>query len=56
MAIWKVDLAKRVKQRLLSEGPKSHSPDVIDRWEKLFNTFQTARVAATVATSKTTTI
>lgn len=44
---WKVELAKRVKQRLLAEGPESLSPDVLARWEKLFAAFQTARRAAT---------
>jgi hypothetical protein len=33
---WKVELAKRVKQRLLAEGPQSVAPDVLDRWTKLF--------------------
>jgi predicted ATP-dependent endonuclease of OLD family len=40
---WKVELAKRVKQRLLAEGPKSAAPEVLDRWTKLFAAFQTAR-------------
>lgn len=40
---WKVELAKRVKRRLLSEGPQSVSPDVLNRWMKFFNAFQAAR-------------
>lgn len=40
---WKVELAKRVKQRLLTEGSQSVSADVLDRWEKLFTAFQTVR-------------
>lgn len=40
---WKVELAKRVKQRMLAEGPEALSSDVQARWEKLFVAFQTAR-------------
>jgi len=43
---WKPELAKRVKQRLLAEGPKAISNDVLDRWARLFEAFQHARVAA----------
>lgn len=43
---WKVELAKRVKQRMLAEGPEALSPDVRARWEKLFVAFQTARTGA----------
>jgi hypothetical protein len=43
---WKVELAKRVKQKLLSEGPQSVSPDVLNRWMKLFNAFKAAREPA----------
>ena len=39
---WKVELAKRVKQRLLAEGPQSVPLDVLGRWVKLFSTFQAA--------------
>jgi hypothetical protein len=50
---WKVELAKRVKQRLLTEGPQSVAPDVLDRWAKLFNAFQTARTeTATMAAGR----
>src|SRR5260370_42016920 len=48
---WKVELAKRVKQRLLAEGTQPLSPDVLDRWVKLFDAFQAAR-NATPAASK----
>ena len=47
---WKVELAKRVKQRLLTDGSQSVSGTVLDRWEKLFTTFQTVRTAATAKT------
>jgi predicted ATP-dependent endonuclease of OLD family len=40
---WKVELAKRVKQRMLAEGPEALSSDVRARWEQLFVAFQTAR-------------
>lgn len=43
---WKVELAKRVKQRMLAEGPEALSLDVRARWEKLFVAFQTARTGA----------
>lgn len=33
---WKVELARRVKERLLSRGTKDIEPEVIDRWSKLF--------------------
>lgn len=33
---WKVDLARRVKERLLARGPKNVDAEVIDRWSKLF--------------------
>src|SRR5262249_23481820 len=38
---WKVELAKRVKQRLLAEGAASVPTEYIERWEKLFTAFQT---------------
>lgn len=41
---WKVELAKRVKQRMLAEGPEALSPEVLSRWEKLFVAFQMARM------------
>lgn len=50
---WKVELAKRVKQRLLAEGPEALSPDVLSRWDKLFAAFQTARVTVAVAAKAT---
>jgi hypothetical protein len=40
---WKVELAKRVKQKLLAEGPELVSPEVFDRWTSLFAAFQAAR-------------
>lgn len=43
---WKVELAKRVKQRMLAEGPQALSSDVRARWEQLFVAFQTARTGA----------
>lgn len=53
---WKVELAKRVKQRLLTEGPQwqSLSSDIHDRWEKLFTAFQTARSAVAATSGKIT--
>jgi hypothetical protein len=41
---WKVELAKRVKQRLLADGPAAIPADTLDRWAKLFEAFQNARV------------
>jgi len=46
---WKVELAKRVKQRMLSDGPETLSADVLSRWEKLFVAFQEARSATKAA-------
>lgn len=37
---WKVELAKRVKQQLLTDGAASIPADVIERWTKLFEAFQ----------------
>jgi energy-coupling factor transporter ATP-binding protein EcfA2 len=34
---WKVELARRVKERLLARGPKDLEAEVIDQWSKLFN-------------------
>jgi len=34
---WKVELARRVKERLLSKGAKDVEAETIDRWTKLFN-------------------
>ena len=33
---WKVELARRVKERLLARGPKDLEEEVIERWSKLF--------------------
>jgi len=44
---WKVELAKRVKQRLLAEGPGSVQGDTLERWTKLFEAFQKARASLT---------
>jgi hypothetical protein len=48
---WKVELAKRVKERLLADGPAAIDATVLDRWEKLFKAFQenTAIVASAAA-------
>lgn len=43
---WKVELAKRVKQRMLAEGPEVLSSEVLAKWEKLFAAFQKARTGA----------
>jgi AAA ATPase domain len=51
---WKVELAKKVKQRLLADGPDSVSPDVLQRWTNLFAAFQAkaaVRVLGTAAGS-----
>lgn len=48
---WKVELAKRVKQRMLTEGPGALSSEVMSRWEKLFVAFQTARAVAAARAS-----
>jgi hypothetical protein len=45
---WKVELAKRVKQRLLAEGSESLSPGVLEGWTKVFTAFQTARTEVEV--------
>ncbi len=37
---WKVELAKRVKQQLLADGPNAVPTDVLDQWTALFRTFQ----------------
>lgn len=37
---WKVELAVRVKKRLIERGVEGISSDVIDRWTSLFKTFQ----------------
>jgi len=37
---WKVELAKRVKQRLLADGPGAVEGNVLELWEKLFSAFQ----------------
>lgn len=46
---WKVELAKRVKQRMLADGPEALSADMLSRWEKLFVAFQEARSSAKAA-------
>ena len=35
---WKVELAKRVKERALAKGPDGFEPDTIERWQRLFCT------------------
>jgi hypothetical protein len=47
---WKPELAKRVKQRLLTDGHAKIAPEVLDRWEKLFGAFQDARATADTVT------
>lgn len=37
---WKVELAKRVKERILADGPDAIDASVLDRWEKVFAAFQ----------------
>jgi hypothetical protein len=43
---WKVELARRVKQRLLADGPGGVDIAVLDRWVKLFEAFRDAGLAA----------
>ena len=37
---WKVKLARRVKERMLHRGIQGLSDDVLERWTKLFNAFE----------------
>lgn len=37
---WKVELAKRVKERLLADGPGAIEAALMERWEKVFAAFQ----------------
>ena len=37
---WKVKLARRVKKRMLSRGIQDLGDDVLERWTKLFNAFE----------------
>lgn len=46
---WKVEIAKRVKERLLADGPGALSSSVLDRWEKLFRALQPATAASVSA-------
>jgi hypothetical protein len=39
---WKVELAKRVKQRLLADGPGAVEAAFLDRWVKLFEAVRDA--------------
>lgn len=41
---WKVDLAKRVKQRALTKGIDSFPDNVVERWIRLFNAFRENKV------------
>jgi hypothetical protein len=43
------ELAKRVKERLLADGPDKIDPAVTDTWDKLFAAFQPAGTAASAA-------
>jgi energy-coupling factor transporter ATP-binding protein EcfA2 len=52
---WKVELAKRVKQRLLADGVSSVPQDYLDRWEKLFSVFQNVRSTSSQVESVKTT-
>jgi energy-coupling factor transporter ATP-binding protein EcfA2 len=40
---WKVELAKRVKKKLLNDGLNSIPTPIVEQWTKLFEAFQTAR-------------
>ena len=40
---WKVELAKRIKRKLLDGGLESVPADVVERWSKLFEAFQVVR-------------
>ena len=40
---WKVELAKRVKRRLLNDGIKSVAASIVEQWARLFEAFQTAK-------------
>lgn len=42
---WKVELAKRVKQKMLAEGPETQGTGTLELWGKVFNAFQSARSA-----------
>ena len=47
---WKPELAKRVKQQLLSNGPESVEPAVLERWLQLFGALHAARTTADAST------
>lgn len=40
---WKVELAKKVKQRMLADGPDAIPPETLDKWATLFEAFQRRR-------------
>jgi len=40
---WKVELSKRVKRQMLSDGPSGIKPEVLNGWVKLFEAFRDAR-------------
>lgn len=44
---WKVELAKRVKQQLLADGPAAVANEVLDQWTRLFDAFSTTRDGTT---------
>ena len=46
---WKVDLAKRVKERLLAGGPGSIDGAALELWQELFAAFEGKRAAAAAA-------
>jgi hypothetical protein len=50
---WKVELAKRVKHRLLDGGVSSVPQQHLDRWTKLFNDFQTVRAPSATKAAPT---
>jgi|GEM_PF-4269654 len=50
---WKVELAKRVKERILEDGPEKIDPAVLDLWTKLFKSFQQPSAAGTATGSQT---
>lgn len=40
---WKVELARRVKKKLLDDGVSSVQTSIVEQWAKMFETFQTVR-------------
>lgn len=44
---WKVELAKRVKQKLLDDGPVAIDEETLDTWTALFQEFESVRAVTT---------